>query len=187
MSVRKKLVIAFIIGFLMMGIGGGISFAEFSSFRYGGEKILNGEMSTVNLQQTVPEDADEIVIRTYGYDSRRVRIVEDSSMAAGEILVEVTCDADAVEPIIEELEDYVYNEGPEEISDEPETALQKTKKVVYALNYYYSNDDLTEFFKMKDEFMECIKNRVIYSYSYNEIQGVLIKVPLGLSERITLR
>ncbi|MBT9778966.1 hypothetical protein GPL15_21040 [Clostridium sp. MCC353] len=267
---RKKLVIAFIVGFLMMGIGGGISFAEFSSFTYGGEKILDGEMSTVEIKQTVPEDADEIIIRTYGYDRRKVQIVEDSSIAKDEILVEVTCNTDLVEPIMEEQRNYendtedmsddsaedMANESsqemtndtseenpdeslddtaeenpdgsaddtaeenpdesaddtaegnpdesaddtaegnpgesaddmPEEKPDEPQTVQPERKEVIYALNYYYySDNDLSEFFKMKDELMECIKNRVIYSYSYHETQGVLIKVPLGMAERISLR
>lgn len=199
MKVRKRLLIVFIIGFLLMGIGGGIAFAEFSSFRYGGEKNMSGEMSTVKLYQTVPDNAEAIFIRTYGNHIDDVQIVEDNFLEKDQIMVEVTCDSKVFMPTLE-LQEEAENDGMEETAEfddsEPEISeTQLTEKeapapvnVAYLLDYYYiSNDDLSEFFKLKDEFMECVKNRVVYSYYNDSIQGVVIKAPEELAKRIVIK
>ena len=153
-KVRKRLIIVFIIGFLMMGIGGGIAFAEFSSFRYGGNIQLGGEMATVKLQQTVPEDAEEIIIWPYGYRLDRIQVVEDSSLAKDEITVEVTCNTDNIKPFMDEQED-----------SEEEAGTEVPKKSVFVLGYtgYDSSDGVSEFFQVKDEILESINNRTIYT------------------------
>lgn len=216
---RKRLIIIFIIGFLIMGIGSGIAFAEFSSFRYGGEKSLGREMDTVKLLQQVPEGTEEVIIHSIGYYRNRIQIVEDSSLEKNEMIVEVTCDTHIIEPVIEETkeldEEESSDENPEYVIDEGGTGeaeenmpdegmtegtdetLEETEpekapspqKAVYTLNYYYYNsyDDLSEFFKMKDELMECIKTRVVYSYPYEEVEKVVIKASPELAGRIILR
>ena len=40
---RKRLVIIFLLGVLVCGLGCGISFAQFSSFDYAGKKIIGSE------------------------------------------------------------------------------------------------------------------------------------------------
>lgn len=176
-KVRKRLIIVFIIGFLMMGIGGGIAFAEFSSFRYGGNIQLGGEMATVKLQQTVPEDAEEIIIWPYGYRLDRIQVVEDSSLAKDEITVEVTCNTDNIKPFMDEQED-----------SEEEAGTEVPKKSVFVLGYtgYDSSDGVSEFFQVKDEILESIKNRTIYTYSYDDVDRVVIKVSSDRAGRISI-
>lgn len=170
MRLRIKLLIVFITGFFIMGIGGGIAFAEFSSFRYGGEKEMGTEMSTVELIRSVPKDAAEIRIDGLDYyrNMGRVRIVEENSLAGNEFKIEVTCDKNRLVPFIEEEQ---MDEG-----------------IYYILNYNYNrSEDVADFFQRKDELLEGMKNRVIYSYTYREsVQDIVIKAPAGLAERIVI-
>lgn len=175
---RKKLIIAFIFGLLMMGIGSGIAFAEISSFRYGGEKYMNGEMAAVELQQTVPEGTQQIVIQVYGYQAGKIRIVEDSSSAENEITVLVTCNEKFIKPTFDEECSW----GGEETQKAPEEAVYGL-----LLEYNDSYDEVSELFKMKDEFLKCVKNRVVYSYRYDDVGEVIIKAQPELARRITVR
>ena len=80
----------------------------------------------------------------------------------------MTCNTDIIKPFMDEQED----------SEEEEAGTEVPKKSVFVLGYtgYDSSDGVSEFFQVKDEILESIKNRTIYTYSYDDVDRVVIKV-----------
>lgn len=76
---------AFLAGLVLMGIGGGVAFAEYSSFQYMGQKyIQSGEEKQYSETITIPEDVQKAVLYQGG------EIVIDESIPDGQIKVDVT-------------------------------------------------------------------------------------------------
>lgn len=164
----KHGILVFFAGLLLMGVGGGVAFGEFSTFRYGGEKHLNGELTEVNLQKRLPEDVQNLTLSVRRFDLSSVRLEPDSSLADNQISIQVLCQKDIITP-------YIVEE-----TDQPET--------VYALNYAFHNSDdgLSKFFQVKDILLEGLKNRVVYSYHDDYIMEVVVKAPPELADRILI-
>lgn len=177
MNMRKKLVIIFLAGLFLVGLGSGIAFGEFSSFRYGGEKKLGGEITVETLRKTVPEQAKTVYIEARGFRSWDIRIEEDGAVAPDEILVEISCNKAVIVPSIHSMED---------LSNYEEGRRLELGETAYFLDFTYRNmeDEFSSFLKVKDELLGAFKNRMIYSYSTDYIEGVVIKASPELAERI---
>lgn len=170
---RRKVIILFFIGLLLMGLGGGISFAEFTSLRYGGEKSLTGDMTVVSIKKNAPVDTEKIYIETEWHDLRYIEVEADSSLPKGQIALEVTCDEQAVSPYLEEQKGASESEG----------------EAVYTMGYRYhygSDSELKTFMEVKDEMLSGLKKRVIYSFSTEDVQKAVIKVSPELVDRIII-
>lgn len=216
---KKSIIIIFFVGLLLMGIGSGISFAEFSSFHYGGEKSFSGEMTKVTLNQTLPEDVTTVYLLLRGYDWGKVRIEPDSTLAPGQIAIDITCDDKLISPYIEEYKEYLESseeetgdlessekktgdlesseeetgdlESPEESKEdfEPLEENKPVAQIAYSLGYFYhgSYDEASAFFQIKDEFLKDIKNRMVYTYTNDDIENVTIKAAPELAEHLYIR
>lgn len=79
---------AFLAGLVLMGIGGGVAFAEYSDFQYMGQKyIQSGEERQYSQTITIPEDVQKAVLYQ-SWDSGEIII--DESIPEGQIKVDVT-------------------------------------------------------------------------------------------------
>lgn len=199
---KKKLILIFLSGFLLMGIGTGISFAEFSSFQYGGEKLVNGQITTITLETEVPEDTKTLYLKLKDAPFRNVRVEKDNSMEAGQITVEILCNQAFINPYLEAVENPDKDQWAFEAADEDqwyhkevahgeinqemplssnkeERGLAEPGSVYFYLgaNYFDGGSQASEFFQVKDDLLKNLKNRVISSYSYDVERGVVIKTP----------
>lgn len=179
MNTRKKLVIVFVFGLFLLGLGSGIAFAEFSSFQYGGEKNFSGEMTAITLSQTLDEDIDTVYIQQRGNFNGKMLIEADSSLPVGQIAFEVMCNEKIVTPFLQE-EKEMYRRG--------EYKKIGPGEAVYSLdfNYYNMDNEMSSFIKGKDELLEAVKNRVVYNYKTDYVQDVVIKAAPDLVDHIIL-
>lgn len=179
MSKRGKIIIIFFIGLMLMGVGSGIAFAEYSTFQYGGEKNFSGEMTTVTLHKTLPEDVTGVYILLRRHGLGKVRVEADETMEKDRITVEIVCDENRIAPFINEETEWPWDQ--EDASDKV--------RAIYSLDYYYqnTNNDWSDLFRIKDELLEDIKDRRIYIYTSDLIQEVTIKVSPELVEKLTIR
>lgn len=179
MKYKKITVAVFLAGLLMIGIGGGIAFAEFSALSYGGDIDLSGELKQVTLQQALPENTKSIRFYVRGYDSGRIRVIADSAMAKGQISIDVICDQEVVVPYIQDEQEF-YGGISENTGENGDTAF------MLGYSYRHSNRDTSNFFKVKDDLLKGLKERKIYSYSREDVKEVVIKAPPELVDSITV-
>lgn len=179
MKLKKISIIAFFSGLFLIGLGGGISFAEFSSFQYGGEKDLRGEMTAETIQMTVEEDVETIYIQAGRYGFRNMRIEEDSSLAERQILIEINCNKNMITPYINEEKNLYLNREDREL-EQGETA--------YILNYSEWNreDEAAVFFKVKDDVLDSLKNRKVYTYLTDYLGETVVKIPPSLAGAVKI-
>lgn len=169
MKKRHIIIISFFVGILLIGIGSGITFAEFNSFRYGGEKNFAGETSVLRFSESVPEDAETVYLNMEGYGFDRIEVEEDSSIDKNEFVIEVECNEKYVTPFVEKKEDF--------------------PNIVFSLlcNYHVTdNDEISDFFKIKGEVFNDIKNRTVYNYEYEYIQHTTVKASPEMLERLVI-
>lgn len=177
MKKRGKIIVIFLIGLLLIGIGSGVAFAEFLSFGYGGVKDFSGDMTTITLQETLPEDVTTVYLMMRGYDYSKIKIEPDNSMTNHRITVEVTCNEKFITPYM-----YAETEMPEDTEDDG------SAKAVYSVDYgYYGSGETAVFFQMKDEVLKDIRNRTVYTYSTDYVQNVTIKAAPDLAGRLFIR
>lgn len=166
-----KIIITFFIGLLLMGIGIGVGFAEITTFRYGGKKDISGDMTTVTLQRSVPEEVRFIL----NFDSDKIIIDADSSMPHDQITVEVTCNDNFLRPYITvdaEMKDGVAN------------GLCYVGYVYYGYGYGNAAADL---FQMMHIMMEDYRDRTVYTYTADYVQSVTIKMNPDLASHLDIR
>ena len=158
---RKRLVIIFLLGVLVCGLGCGISFAQFSSFDYAGKKIIGSENTESKTLTGEISSAGYIYIddlRRY-YDAE---VVGDDTVPANEIVFDITYNPDLIDPQLGH--DWNINDG------ENERAFDS-----YYI-YGYRGDDIQYFFEIKDEFLADIKEKKIGSYEVQDIVSVTVRL-----------
>lgn len=62
---RKILGIAFILGVLLCGLGGGVSFAQYSKLEYAGERSIGEEKLVTETVEAVIEEDGKIYVDAY--------------------------------------------------------------------------------------------------------------------------
>lgn len=78
-------------GALVAGIGSGVAFAEYSSFEYGGEVMLEGsERFTKTVEYKVSEKIDVLNIMTDVHGGYNYTVVEDTAVSKDKIQVMVS-------------------------------------------------------------------------------------------------
>lgn len=165
----------FIMGIVLIGVGCGIAFGEYSQFTYGGKQtcVLQEDTKefTFKLDDNISEDEKKIYYYTVGCED--VKIIEDDEIKNDEICFEVSYNKELVEPKVEKsysaANNYMYQteESKEEINDE-----------IYEVGFYYNNsyDDLELFMMCKDKLLKDLKNNKISDYSPRYLTGCIIKV-----------
>lgn len=131
---QKILIGLFLGGVLLGGIGTGVGLLEYSSFAYGGEKLLGEEhLVTENLDFSFDLDGQTLILGGgYHVDDEVLRnLVADNTVPAGTVRYEVTYNQEELMPVLsfeeyeepedttpEELEDP--EENPEDLEENPE-------------------------------------------------------------------
>ena len=80
MGIRKYLGIAFLAGLFLIGVGGGVTFVEFSSFQLGEERVIGNEFMETNarmrreieeIRKGMPEDVSSKALEKWKRQHRR--------------------------------------------------------------------------------------------------------------------
>lgn len=154
MGIKRRLAAGFCIGLFLIGVGGGVTFAEFSSFRYAGERVLGAEsMKEATMERNITDPEKPIVLNAHYASSygAEIEIREDPSLKPDEIAFDITYNEDAV---------HVYISGRDE---DNQYYLHCQHNSSYGLNY-------------KDDILNSLKNREIPSYRLESIESYVIRV-----------
>lgn len=201
-KVQKLLIGAFAFGVLLAGVGTGIALVEYSSLRYGGEKILGEEnLVTKTLEFELPDGQKELILQD-SYDRRRnciVEVSEDSELPERLVQYEVTYNEKCVRPyldfesleISEDEEVAEDQEGAEnqEVTEDQDTAAEDQDSVegqdsaenqdsgigTLRLGIEYFGNDFGMFMEHKDRILDELKQNTISTYQTNYVTKVVIK------------
>lgn len=156
-----------------MGLGGGIAFAEYSTFQYAGVKTFDDAMTvTESFGETIYEEEGPIEVH---YDHGGTAVLkEDASLSDDEIIFELTYNKAIIRPYIAQSSWERGEEGE-----------MFTSFGIYA----DGNVDLALVMKIKDEILDGLKKKVVFSYlrEDNGITGCTIKISPSNMERIQIR
>ncbi len=175
MSYRNVLVSLLICGTILMGIGSGIAFAEYSSFSYSGHSnIIEDETTeeyTVNIEKYIQEDSDEIYFTCFYLND--VEVMSDENVKDNEMVVDVKYSKAFGKPFIDdnEIHNYYGSGGGLNVID-----------IGFVHDRSYS--DLELMMKYKDLILSDIKNRVISDYDTNCITECIIKVSPANADKV---
>lgn len=152
---QKILLGAFCVGVLLCGMGAGITFTEFSSLAYGGEKILGGGKLTTK-EIDVEFEPGENSYSVFGYyDNGYSEILTDEAVPENTIRFEVSYNAARVEP-----HPYVDKES-----------------AVVALDWYWKDvNEMELLMEAKDQVLAELKEGKISFYDVEGVKEVRILV-----------
>jgi len=162
MGIRKYLGVAFLAGLFLIGIGGGVTFVEFSSFQLGEERVIGNEFMETNvIRETIPQESEPIYVVLDGVSRRNVEIVADSSMRDDEIEIQAEYNAKAL---------YTYSDMYE---DDNELHVRYYDKDLYWLNYM-------------DDILTSIKHKKIPNYQWEYYGKHVIRVAPENRDRLVV-
>lgn len=188
-------------GILCCGIGAGIMFQEYSSFKYMGEKrIGSNKIAEKTLTENLYTDKTKKLNTSfiaYNNESDNIQLKTSKSVPKDKIQIKVRYDADNVKDIHidknlydhdEYIGDDVYIENDEYDEDDlgdtenvPQTdESESVKQVPTSQEFFISAvgrmSDIEYVLSYKDEILKNIKERKIYNYIYPQIISVEITV-----------
>ena len=162
---NKILLGIFLTGILLMGIGAGIAFGEYSEFTYGGEMIVGNEKGEVQTEEYIISLGDKKT-RIVNYASKTMDVVEDKQLKDGQVRVEVISNPDYVKS-------YHYYEDYENTDYSPEYISDYEGEIQVHLGRTIGDFELM--MKYKDDFLENLKNSKIKSYYLDAVKSVTVK------------
>lgn len=130
---QKILIGLFLGGVLLGGVGTGVGLLEYSSFAYGGEKLLGEEhLVTENLDFSFDLDGQTLILGGgYHVDDEVLRnLVADNTVPAGTVRYEVTYNQEELMPVLS-FEEYEEPEDTtqEELEENPEDLEENTEEL----------------------------------------------------------
>lgn len=159
----------FIGGILLMGIGIGVAFGEYSGFTYGGERqIGDGETKEIVLEHEIATGKDAKKTLVYSQmTSENFEIKEDKKVPEGMVQYQVTYDKAFDAPYLEYIgyDEYDYYE-------EEEARYEGELYLVFG----GGNNEVKWFFQCKDEILKDLKEGKLCSYEYQPLTKVVVKV-----------
>ena len=192
---RKILGIAFILGVLLCGLGGGVSFAQYSKLEYAGERSIGEEKLVTETVEAVIEEDVKIYVDAYA-PLENISLETDDSIPVNKILFDVTYNSERVSMVIKkspyESEDISYVEVVNEYGDVIEyreyddNNNDSDKGEVFHVGRYGRYDDLKDFFEVKDMFLADLKNGKVGSYSVVFIQNITVRVNPANADRVDI-
>lgn len=192
---RKILGIAFILGVLLCGLGGGVSFAQYSKLEYAGERSIGEEKLVTETVEAVIEEDGKIYVDAYA-PLENISLETDDSIPVNKILFDVTYNSERVSMGIKkspyESEDISYVEVVNEYGDVIEyreyddNNNDSDKGEVFHVGRYGRYDDLKDFFEVKDMFLADLKNGKVGSYSVVFIQNITVRVNPANADRVDI-
>ena len=162
---NKILLGIFLTGILLMGVGAGIAFGEYSAFTYGGEVIVGNEKGEVQTEEYIISMGDKKT-RIVNYASKNMDVVEDKQLKDGQVRVEVISNPDYVRP-------YLYHDDYNNTDYSPEYISGYEGEI--QIHYGRTKGDFEFFMECKDEFLNDLKNSVIKSYYLDAVKSVTVK------------
>ena len=144
-------------GVLFGGIGTGIGFVEFTSFSYGGEKVINQKEGMVYESSVkIPmENIDYIYLDFWIGKSSDLEIIYDDKIPFGVAECEITDNTDCEGYMLDTYEDYEYDK----VSGVHISAFREPNTV-------------KEMMALKDSLVEDIKNREFSSYRPSDVTSI---------------
>lgn len=202
MSFRKILVGIFMAGVICCGIGVGVTFQEYSSFKYMGEKrIGSNKIAEKTLTENLYTDKTKKIntsFITYNSESDNIKLKTSKSVPKDKIQIKVRYDADNVKDIHidknlynndEYIGDDIYIDDEDDESSLDDVAQENmtqtdtkeaTEKNPTSQEFFISAvgrmSDIEYVLSYKDEILKNIKERKIYNYVYPQIISVEITV-----------
>lgn len=168
MSYRKILAALIIFGTVLMGIGSGVAFAEFSSFSYGGDIAELEEKCQkeykVDITECINEEHNKIFYTCYFLDE--IEVISDDTLNNDEMVVEITYNKMLTEPVI-------VNNNYHDYFDNGELIRAVNIEINYNEN---SNNSVNTMLKYKDAILKDMKNRTISNYNVELFEKVVIRV-----------
>ncbi len=188
---RKTLGIIFLSGVLVCGLGTGVAFAQYSKLEYAGERIYGEEDLISETFGADIEESGTIYLDLY-VSANGTAIEEDDSVPTDKIYFDVVynpekvsmkVDKRPVEKIVQAADEYetasvTWYDGEDYDSAE--------NGYVYRLDMYWRNsdDDIKEFFEIKDSFLADLKKGKIGSYTSVVVESVTVRVNPANTDRI---
>ena len=202
MSVRKILVGIFMAGIICCGIGAGVTFQEYSSFKYMGEKrIGSNKIAEKTLTENLYTDKTKKLNTSfiaYNNENENIELKTSKSVPKDKIQIKVRYDADNVKDIHidknlynddEYIGDDIYidddydensmdNVALENMTqtDESESEQKNPTSQEFFISAVGRMSDIEYVLSYKDEILKNIKERKIYNYVYPQIISVEITV-----------
>lgn len=166
-NVYKIIVGMLVAGVLLAGVGSGVAFAEYSSFEYGGEQVLeNSRYITKKLSYKVSkpesEDAEKTELNIemahwyYGFST-----VEDTAVPKDEVRFEIQYLSDRKDITPKIVERTVVDDDALEFIN---------------LNVDYEYNDFRDVMRVKNPLLEDLKAHRICDYQMDGIKSVEIHV-----------
>ena len=163
---RKKILISvFLVGILLIGIGTGIAFGEYSGFTYGGEVVLGTENTEVETMECVITMSEE-KIRIANYTSKNVDVVEDKSLKDGQVRVEVIANP-------KYISSHMFFEKYDNLEYDTEYTSGFDGEIQIHTGRLIGDFEL--FMELKDDFLQNLKNSVIKNYYLDAVKSVTVK------------
>lgn len=190
-------------GILCCGIGVGVMFQEYSSFKYMGEKkIGSNKIAEKTLTENLYTDKTKKLNTSfiaYNNESDNIELKTSKSVPKDKIQIKVRYDADNVKDIHidknlydhdEYMEDDVYIDDDEydensldnveqenmTQTDESESVKKNPTSQEFFISAVGRMSDIEYVLSYKDEILKNIKERKIYNYIYPQIISVEITV-----------
>ncbi|MBQ3111637.1 MAG: hypothetical protein IJC70_02055 [Firmicutes bacterium] len=163
---RKLLVIVFLAGLLLVGLGCGVAFAQYSQFEYVGERQIGAEeLTQVTLTEQLQHDGD-ILINTWASLEKAVQA--DASVAKDVICVDVAYNDQWVTLYglqkghwnAEDCDDFWLGWGDE------------------------AGNELNMLFAVRDAVLADLKEHQIGSYNVTDIDKIVVRVHPDNVERV---
>lgn len=191
MSFRKILVGIFMAGIICCGIGAGVTFQEYSSFKYMGEKrIGSNKIAEKTLTENLYTDKTKKLNTSfiaYNNENENIELKTSKSVPKDKIQIKVRYDADNVKDI--HIDKNLYNDDDYDENsmdnvalenmtqtDESESAQKNPTSQEFFISAVGRMSDIEYVLSYKDEILENIKERKIYNYVYPQIISVEITV-----------
>ncbi len=200
-NIRMILAGIFLTGVLVSGVGVGIAIVEYSSFEYGGKKLLGEEyLATKDLDFAMEDDGVLVLSGSYYYSARsKEAIEEDPAVPEDVVRYRITYNTARMEPYLS-YEAYARDLGrAESIADgqaptaatgetDAPAASEEPEAAAYAgvlrLSFQYVGDEFSVLMENKDEILEDLKQKRVAEYEWASIEDIKILVNPKTMQRV---
>lgn len=192
MRFKISCLVVFLTGIILAGMGASLTFVEWSSFSYGGKKTIEPKNANIETYSKTVDmsglDMLNVYDHGYGYRYARVEIVESADAPPDSAVIEISYNSDIFEPYVRvdmfkdsgDSENFTDGEDDKWSNTENGEAGAEAEKHMPMLGEAYlssrSYDDFAEIMLVKDDVMQNLREKKLYSYIVKTVYGVKIKV-----------
>lgn len=166
-KIHKIMIVTFLSGVFLTGLGTGLAFTEFSSFVYAGETTVgNIDMKTESFDYTfIPDQEFKLNIHNFHeYRLSESNLVTSMDIPENTVRFTVTYNANAVKPHLNYSEEDFFA----------------------GLSYYYVGNDFETFMVCKDQILKELKEKKISSYETVTVEDIKILVNPASADYIAI-